>query len=273
MNERGVLGSTALLLGLFALYGQGVIGQQIEVPEKPPAMTETREENARRLITQANEFKLKVRQFHSDANKQIDDAKKLKGQADQLRMQLNNGSPEYKAALNQYNQDISQFKSHADLYNQHMAAFEKTMGQCHADEAQYQAHLKDVQLHLTVFHMPDIKPPHICKGFEISSQEAAHYSNSLKTDQMRIVEAETALNKSENKLQTAEQASALTSKQAANAAFRDQKEGELAGEFGKLREEYKMLDIERQAIGGNPATVATSPGTSAKTSVSAKIRK
>jgi hypothetical protein len=55
-----------------------------------------------------------------------------------------------------------------------------------------------------------------------------------------------------------------------NASIREKREQELAGEFGKLKEEYDLLKIENQALGGANSKVVANIG--ASTSVQAKLR-
>jgi hypothetical protein len=104
----------------------------------------------------------------------------------------------------------------------------------------------------------------------MSEADAAKIANSMRVDEMRVVASETALNNQENRLKIAEQESLVAAKKAHNAALRDQREQELAGEFGKRKEEYDLLTIEKTAISG---TVALKPTPSANGSVHGQIKR
>jgi len=231
---------------------------------------ETREENAARLIAQNEQFKKKVTELHGRADAEINGANRLNGQAQQLQIKLKAGTPEYKEALVQYEADINEFRNHANAYNAHINDFEKTVGACHANEQQYQANLKQFELHTKDFHLPNVKPPHICVRLNVSDAQAAKMANSMRMDEMRILSSEQELNKQENRLKVAEQESLLAAKKATNAAERDKREQELAAEFGKLKEEYDLLTIEKTAISG---TVALKTPGSADSSVHGQIKR
>jgi len=232
---------------------------------------ETREENARRLIAQANDLKTQAAKLHGKAETSINNANRLTGEAHSLLLKM--GTPEFKSAVAQYSGDLSQFRAHADQYNAHLAEFQKTIGECHAGEAAYENSLKDYQLHVNLFHIPDfqtIKPPHVCGQLKMSQADSGRVAYNIRNDQIKILKAEQQLNTEETKLRTAQSAQLLNAKKAVNASIREKHEQELAGEFGKLKEEYDLLKIENQALGGANSKVVASIG--ATTSVQAKIR-
>ncbi len=235
------------------------------------ALAETREENALRLIAQANSFKTQASKLHGKAETSINGANRLTGEAHSLLLKI--GSPQFKSAVAQYSGDLSQFREHANQYNAHLVDFQKTIGECHAGEAAYENSLKDYQLHVNLFHIPDlanIRPPHVCGQLHLSQFQSAKVANSLRNDQVKVLEAEQKLNNEELKLRAAQSAELLNSKKAVNASIRDKHEQELAAEFGKLKEEYDLLKIENQAIGGANSKIVA--GIGASTSVQAKIR-
>ncbi len=236
------------------------------------AKAETREENAARLIAQAENFKKQAAKLHGKAETSINAANRLAGQARSLTLRI--GSPQFKSAVAQYSGDLAQFKAHAQQYNAHLAEFQKTIGECRAGEAAYDKELKDYQLHVNLFHLPDlteaVRPPHICGRLQMSESETSRVANGIRSDQLKIIAAQQNLNAEELKLRQAQTAELSTTKKAVNASIREKHEQELAGEFGKLKEEYDLLKMENEALGGaNSKTVAN---IGASMSVQAKVR-
>ena len=233
---------------------------------------ETREENAARLIAQTNDFKLRVQELHGKVDANVNDANRLKGQAEHLTNVLKAGTAQYQAATAQYSGDLSQFKNHAQQYQLHMEDFKKTMGECHANEKIYEAQAEEYKLHLQTWHMPDIRPPHICGLLNVSQDQAMHIANTLRVDQMRVAAATGDMLNAQQKLATAEQAELGLAKKAIGSSIREKREQELAGEFGKLKQEFDLLKIERQALGGTLLS-PTGAGTSVNTVVHGTIKK
>ncbi|HEY9677965.1 MAG TPA: hypothetical protein V6C76_08140 [Drouetiella sp.] len=236
----------------------------------PRAVAETREESAAQLIAQNAAFKQQAQQLHGSAEKSISNANRLAGEAHSLVLKA--GTPQFKTAVAQYSGDLALFRAHAEQYNAHLDDFRKTVGECHAGEAAYEASLKSYQLHVDMFHVPNlnsVKPPHICRNMQMSQDEATRLAYSMRNDQLRVLKAENNLNMEEQKLAQAKAAEMLNEKKAVNAAIRDKREQLLAGEFGKLKEEYDLLKVENQALGGPSSKVVAAVG--AQTSVSAKL--
>lgn len=234
------------------------------------ALAETREENALRLIAQANNLKTQAAKLHGKAETSINNANRLSGEAHSLTLKI--GSPQFKSAVAQYSGDLTQFREHAVQYNVHLADFQKTIGECHAGEAAYENSLKDFQLHVNLFHIPDmanIRPPHVCGRLKMTEAQTAQVANQMRNDQVKIIAAEKQLNAEEVSLRAAQSSELLNSKKAVNAAIRDKHEQELAAEFGKLKEEYDLLKMENQALGGANSKIVA--GIGASTSVQGKI--
>lgn len=237
----------------------------------PTYAQETREQNASRLIAQNKALNDAATKLHGKAETDINQANRLKGQAQQLILKV--GTPQFKAAAAQYSNDISQFREHANQYNAHLADFGKTIGECHAGQKAYEESLRGYELHVKQFHIPalnDIRPPHICGELNMSASQTARVANQMREDRIRVVQAEKELNDQEMKLGLAEKAELINSKKAVNASIRAQREQELAGEFGKLKEEYDLLKIENKALGGGSSPVVA--GIGASSSVHGRIR-
>ncbi|MBS1953053.1 MAG: hypothetical protein JST89_02645 [Cyanobacteria bacterium SZAS-4] len=236
------------------------------------AKAETREENAARLIAQAQNLNKQAAKLHGKAETSINAANRLAGQAHSLTLKV--GSPQFKSAVAQYSGDLAQFKAHAEQYNAHLADFQKTIGECQATEAAYDKELKDYQLHVNLFHLPDltgaVRPPHICGRLQMTQSESSRVANSVRADQLKIIAAQQNLNNEEIKLRQAQTAELSTEKKAVNASIREKHEQELAGEFGKLKQEYDLLKMENEALGGANSKVVASVGASMR--VQAKVR-
>lgn len=234
--------------------------------------TETREENAARLIAQAEKINKQAAKLHGKAETSINAANRLAGQARSLTLKV--GSPQFKSAVAQYSGDLAQFKAHAEQYNAHLADFQKTIGECQATQAAYDKELKDYQLHVNLFHLPDltgaVRPPHICGQLHMTQSDSARVANSLRMDQLKIIAAQQNLNAAETKLMQAQTDELSTAKKAVNASIREKHEQELAGEFGKLKQEYDLLKMENEALGGANSKVVASVG--ASVSVHAKVK-
>ena len=212
-------------------------------------------ESARRLLAQSEKFKLKASQFHAGANKTIDAAKRLKGQADKLHALTGaidkNAPQEYKA-------NLAAFKEHSDLYRAHLAQVESTLGHCQDSEREYQAHLQEYTLHADMFHLPNIQPPHICGRLQLSEQQASHIANSLRADQQRVMLSEQQLASAEAKLQNAMAANAHADSALQKRSRLTEEERKLAGEFSSLKTEYELLKMQHDALAGHTTNVSTS---------------
>lgn len=249
-----------LLIALIAGCSQGL-----------PAQAETREENAARLIAQAEQVKKQAVRLHGTAETSINSANRLAGQAHSLLLKV--GTPQFKSAVAQYSGDLAQFKAHAEQYNAHLAQFQQTIGECHAGEAAFEENLKNYQLHVNLFHIPSlqsVRPPHICGHLQMTETHMNRVGQSIRNDQLRVMAAEQNLNNEELKLRAAQNSELLNAKKAMNASIREQREQQLAGEFGKLKEEYDLLKVENEALGGANSKVVADIG--AATSVHAKVQ-
>lgn len=233
-------------------------------------------ESAQSIIDQGNKYIRQARKLHEQSKLQIAEAKRLKGQAEKLE-HIVPGTPQvqkltpqqYKSALRTYQQDIEQFKTHANEYNAHLSKFQQMIGECHANDALYKEMAERYKLHVDRFHMPAILPPHICGALDLNQNEASSLSWMLRADRRRVAEAEQALRAEERKLaQNESMASSVAARLKSNAQ-RAEQEQQLAAEFGRLKKEYDLLEIEGKTL---TASNKGQPGKVTRTSVSAKIK-
>ncbi len=220
--------------------------------------------DASRLIAKNEEFKLHARQFHLDANSNINESKTLKAGATKLQKQaaaLNAAvaslSPmQAQEARNQFALDLKNFKGHATDYQAHLNTFRTTVGECHANEKEYQLNLGQYSLHLDQFHFPlgtstnTIQPPHMCPRMVGSFRETQGVANQMMYDRIKMNQAESELQSAETKLQNEIQKAAPLASKALTANKRENEEAKIAGEFARLRDEYKTLEAERQFLDG-----------------------
>jgi hypothetical protein len=264
----------AALLGLLlctpGAHGKPSAGRsQDKFPSTPTE--QRRYDQAARLIGQAQNYIRQANEFHkvstdliAQAKAVTDEAKALQGSA--KKYHSNNAIPnapklkgaELKAANAQYAQDLEAFKSHATNYNLLIEKFNKQIGQCLSNEASYQDYLKEYQLHCKEFHMPNIAPPHICGQLHVTDGEASHIAGQYRADQMKVAQAAQELANQENRLRNAEAQDGAAEANLITAAVRSQRERELVDAFGKLRQEYELLKIEKNQLDGSTTQISNS---------------
>jgi hypothetical protein len=251
-----------------------------------PLMSE-RIEQATRLKGVADDYIRYTQGFHEYAEKQILEAQKLEGEAKVMQgvmpviPNLKMNGPQYQEAVKQYSDDLSQFVGHASTYNGHMQTFDREMGQCHANEDKYLASLKEYELHLEKFHVPNlrlpdvamrampvVRPPHICHALVMSEDQARSMSSQYFNDQLKLLAAEQSLNHAEGQLRLAQQGSNVVNAKLNTEILRQKREQELAMEFGKLKEEYDLLLDERNRI----ATINKPAGSKSTGAVITKVQ-
>jgi hypothetical protein len=198
-------------------------------------------ESAKAIIAQADSYKLKASQFHTDSAALIRDAEKLRGQAGKLD----------ENARKTYEADLAEFKAHAAAYQAHQAEVERTIGFCAQAQADYNQMVQQLTLHTSIFHqqnLPNIRPPHVCKHMGMSTAEAEQMNNQMRVDQERVARSEVDLSNAEDKLATAAARNA-----AADAPLQAKSrvldaERQLTGEFAALKTEYEMLHTQHDAL-------------------------
>jgi len=224
-----------------------------------PSLMDQRIQSAQALIADINHFKNQAQQIHNQAEYVIVQAKQLKGEASKLEItapaikgnvKMNN--TELQSAKQQYNSDVKEFAEHAKAYNQHLQDFQKLVGECHASNKAVADILQKYELHVTQFHtpMPNIRPPHICVGLQERMGNMSSVARQMMGDQIRVMQSEAKLNQERQGMEMANGAAVNLQTKAMLTAERAQGETQLASEFGRLKEEYDLLNTEKDTIDG-----------------------
>lgn len=179
--------------------------------------------------------------------------------------------PQLQQAMKQYNTDVEQFKIHAADYNKHYNLFKSQIGECHAARSAFDDLHKKYEMHCTAYHLNNIPPPRLCPPMAGSVAEANSIANQLRSDQMRALRAEGQLRQEEGRLRELEGMQSTADALVVKGAERDRREREIAGMFGRLRQEYDLLEIERKTIEHSKGGKASAPV--ARPYVSGKIKK
>lgn len=237
-----------------------------------PYSTKARIQSAKEQIKANESFKLHANQFHTEAAANLEQSKRLEGAARSLELRLKTGSGKLdparlKSALNQFNLDLEAFKVHARQYAAHMDKMKAQIGECHNDEKEYQANLENYLLHCKQYHLPDIRPPHLCPGMEMTQARATELNARLSRDNNKVVAQTAALNEAEGKLLDAVRSSPLLDAKVLKENKRAEIETQLAAEYARLKEEYDLLSIEKSTIDGKPNA------TTAEATVNGRVKK
>ncbi len=243
------------------------------------ARMQPRIESAQSIIDDVTKLKGSIQLFHEHAVELIAQSKRLQGEAQLLQTRTpvlpsaaKLSGAQLQSALKQYNADLANFTQHAGAYDQHLKTFQATVGECHANQQALDSVIKKYEIHADQFHVPTlpatIRPPHICKRMLAQMGDMSHEINSMMMDQKRVMEAQIELAKTEATLQNAEAETASTHAKAINQSQREDGEQALAAEFGRLKDEYDLLKIEKDQISGNNQV-----GKVTRSSVSAKVKK
>ncbi len=156
--------------------------------------------------------------------------------------------PQLQQAMKQFNDDVEQFKIHAADYAKHYNLFKSQVGECHAARSSFDQLHKKYEMHCTTYHLNNIPPPKLCPPMSGSVSEARTIANQLMNDQMRALRAEGQLRQEEGRLKELEGMQGTADNLVVKASERARREKEIAGMFGRLRQEYDLLEIERKTI-------------------------
>jgi hypothetical protein len=243
-----------------------------QIHQKPAMqkLMQQRIESAESIINQSKSLEGKIQKFHQQAELQIAQAKTLRGEAHEMHSALppipgniKMDAAQLRAAQDQYKQHISGFQQHAQAYQGHLKDFQRTLGECHANEDAFQRLAQAVTMHVDQFHMtmPAIRPPHVCGVMDMSRSEVSRAMNSMRADMQRVQQSEGTLAAEENRFQQVRSLSAPLDRKVVDSALRNQQEQELYAEFGKLHTEYELLRTEKNvlaAVKGTGAKVVSS---------------
>ncbi|HEY9792878.1 MAG TPA: hypothetical protein V6D22_20930 [Candidatus Obscuribacterales bacterium] len=235
------------------------------VMAQTPYDEHARIQDAQKLLKENEQYIQQAKRLHEKLQATIQVAETLKGKATTLQLNAAGGSlaphlagAQLKAAQAQFASDLEKFKLHAQDYQNHLQQFQVTLGECHANQEAYKAQLGKFQIHADRFHMPNIRPPHICGALQVSVDESMHLANQIRSDQQRTVAAEVQLQQSERKLASEMSQTGVLAQRATNENKRQVAEQNLANEFSRLRTEYETLAVEHDAIGGTASGSLTS---------------
>jgi len=240
----------------FAVLGLTLAWQSAWAKESVPnpKWTQLRIQSAQTLISQDNDFISKANDLKIRLANQLLVANKLKGEVEVFKNNIllpptaKLSPQEYKAALTQYNLDLAKFAEHAKAYQSQVQEFQQLAGECHANEAAYQALVKQYELHCHEFHLPNIQPPHICPTLGLTHGEASHIANQMRADFMRVAQAQSDLQAAEGRLSQARAEAGYAENKSLLEAERQHKEQQLASQFGALSQEHALLTIEKQTL-------------------------
>lgn len=184
---------------------------------------------------------------------------------------------QYDSAVKQFRADINQFYIHAKEYNDALKRFKIEVADCNENEQLYKNTVKQNQLNLKTVQIngvatiassdvPEVVPPPraCCPKCVMSGQCRPHLgtgggpsvggggggSGGSRADEQRLAASQAEQAKQEQKLANARAESAPALKVAVDEAKIASKMEILAGKFGKLKEEFKVLRIERDSLTG-----------------------
>lgn len=233
-----------------------------------------RVKNAEELIASVHKYRDDSKKVIADVEKTILVAEKLKGQATDLEIRADESKlapklsgAQLRAAQAQFAGDLKAFQAHAQDYANHMQQFKVTVGECSANAKQYQAEVQKYQLHTAIFHLPNIKPPHVCHALNLAERESSHIANQMMYDAQRLQLAEQQLGDAQDRLNAKMAEVPALQAQVLNENRRAVEEKKLMQEFARLKEEYETLSIEHAALAGKNTS-----GHLASETVSGKIK-
>jgi hypothetical protein len=221
-----------------------------------------REESAHHFINQAKEFKRQASEYHALVEIQTREAKHLIAQSKKLESsskKLRAGVKEDAALLRpfsldtkQYNLHLQEFQDHSKIYNAHLADYEKELLKAQAAEGQLKSSCKEFADHVQKFHIPGVRPPHVCVQMQWESKDMQKVARGFVQDQAKSHEAEAALAKQESKLaDAAHERAALEAKllQKANIDELERTQGAmLLKEYQQIEREFRMLQQEKKSL-------------------------
>ena len=218
---------------------------------------------AEHLIAQAKEIKREVRRYHLVSARQSAEAQKLLIAAKQLdkgARKLNAGIQENvsrssmpKSSARQFDLHLNEFKKHSSLYNAHLAEYEKELGKLQGLQAQLRSSCQEYADHQTRYHIPGLRPPHICLQLQWEQSDMQKVVKGYQEDQQKAQKAETALAAQEARLaQAAHERAELETKMLRQSEFDELERTKgfmLLKEYQQIEREYRLLESERKSLG------------------------
>lgn len=250
----------SLLLVMLISYGLTFFTPVFAEPDCTPDPERVQE--AEKLIAQAQDFKLKAAKFHGTVEGQTDGAKKLTGAANKLekntrklnasiRESVKLGSP-FVLGTKQYELHLDEFRKHSKMYNAHLADYEKQLHQIQITNGQLQSSCKEYADHAQRYHIPGLRPPHVCLQLQWEQKDIQRTVKGYQEDQVKVQKAEAALAQQESKLTQARKEHAeLESKLLAKANLDELERTQgfmLLKEYDQIEREYRLLFHEQKSL-------------------------
>lgn len=221
-----------------------------------------REKSAHKFIGEAREFQRQAFEYHQQVINQTREAKLLIAQAKKINStnkKLRAGIKEdttlhqaFSLDAKQYNLHLQEFQGHSKIYNAHLAEYEREILKAQAAEGQLKSSCKEFADHVQKFHIPGVRPPHICVQMQWENKELQKAARGFAEDQAKAQQVEADLAKQEAKLaDAAHERAALEAKllQKANLDELERTQGVmLLKEYQQIEREYRMLQQEKKSL-------------------------
>lgn len=270
-RSRNLFISSLLILGLSILSPAQLGATAENHSDKSCCHESARSLDAQELIRKSREFRLLADEIHSstaglreDARILLAQAKKANGSLDKLKGRVQEqatassgahklNAQQYASDAKEYSFRLKEFQNHARMYNAHLAEYEKELQRLQAANQSLQASCSQYADHVQRFHVPGIRPPHVCVAMEWEIRAAATAASKLADDQKRTQSAELALAQQEAKLSAAAKERAnleVQLLQKANVNELEQSQGRmLLKEYNELEREYRIIDSAGKRLG------------------------
>lgn len=192
---------------------------------------------------------LQAKLLIADARKIADKTTPLKGNVRETGRAYKLDAKQHSIDLKAYSLKLQEFQKHSQLYNAHLADYEKQLQAAQAANKSLQASCSHYADHVQRFHVPGIRPPHVCVQMEWEQRATEGAAKRLLVDQKKTAEAEKLLAKQESSLQQAAQERLSLQKtllEKANLDELEQTKGRLLlQEYEELEREYRFINLAR----------------------------
>lgn len=215
--------------------------------------------DAQQIIDKAQELKHEFESYHrleSEHARQrsvlLAQAKKLTEKSKKLEAKVSVQSSGVRVDSAAYKAHLADFEQHTKLYNAHLAEYEKQLQAAISAGGKLQASCQQYADHVYEYHVPGVRPPHVCVQLQQSERDMQGYARRFVQDQDRSRQGELKLADQESALKDAvSERSALEAKilRKANIAQIEQTQGAMVlAEFGALAREYNSLAAEAKRL-------------------------
>ncbi len=237
----------------------------IPVLAESPKESQSRHNQARKIIDQSSQFQLNASKYHASVKLQNADAHRLGLEASRLNAgvrKLNASIQEkvdiatpHKLGAKEYSLHLGELQKHASLYNAHLLEYEKQVLKAQKTAGQLRSNCEQYCDHVQKYHIPGVKPPHICVQLQYDRRELQQAARGFQQDQIKSQQAEALLAGQEAQLAQAAHERAVLEKRILEKADLDELErtqgAMLLKEYQQIEREYRMLEAERKSVGRN----------------------